>query len=702
MSFVGQSVNRVDGIEKVTGKAKYAADFHLPQMSYAVLLGSPIASGKITHLDTTGAEKAPGVILVLTHKNRDRLGNLPFGPMDPGYSDDAQPALSDETIQRTGQYVAIVVAESIQQARYAATLIDVQYEEKPFHVDIELPAETFFPAETLGEKLQISRGDVEQALNAADVRLHISYKTPNEHPCALEPHTSIVSWKDEKLTVYESTQYIVGIQAGLKAAFRLKSDQIHVISPFVGGMFGSKGLTTQHLILTAMASMHLNRPVKTVLSRRQVLTNVGHRTETFQKFEVGANRDGKITAMKHDVRTHSSMSAGKDDFIEQVSFTSRKLYDIPNYATTHEVVKTNLARPSWMRAPGEQPCQFAQESMLDELAYALKMDPVELRRRNDAKINPDNKLPFSSKHLVECYERGAERFGWSKRNPEPRSHRDGDTLIGWGMATATYPAYIMGATVRIRIEEKNDRVHATVSTAGSDVGTGLYTVMTLTTADALGLEPDQVTARLGDSTFPQCAVAGGSNLTASVTTAILKACEKVRKKLPALDELGFIEEEAKSEMVMGENEEYTFQSFGAHFAEVRINPEIGKIRVSRFVSVFDAGKIMSAKTARSQFIGGIVFGIGGALLEDLTVDTAHGKIVHDDLATYLVPVNSDIPEIDVSWIGEPDYNFNPSGCRGIGEIGNTGSAAAIANAVYHATGVRVREFPMTVEKILKK
>lgn len=715
-SWIGQSIHRVDGLAKVTGLAKYAADFNLAQMTYAVLLGSPVASGKITRIDTTQAEKAPGVVLVLTHKNRGPLGKLPDEGMVPGIPDDHRNPLADEKIIRADQYVAVVVADTLQQARYAATLVDVEYEKDSFHMDLEGPAKTFFPEETLGEKLQISRGDVTKALKEADVRVDATYTTPNEHSCALEPHATVAYWVNDTLTVYESTQWIVGTQAGLKAAFNLKDEQVRVIAPFVGGMFGSKGTTAQHLILTAIASKRLSRPVKTVLTRQQVLTNVGHRTETQQRFELGATRDGKITAMRHAVRSHTATNAIEKDFVEQVSFTSRKLYNIPNYATTHEAVLTNLVRPGWMRAPGEQPCQFAQESALDELAYALRIDPVELRKINDAKINLDKGHPFSSKHLVECYERGAERFGWSKRNPEPRSMRDGNSLIGWGTATATYPAYLMGATVRIRLELVDDGVRAVVMTAGSDVGTGLYTVMTLTAADALGLRPDQIKAELGDSSFPQCAVAGGSNLTASVSNAILGACDEIKIQLTKLAGVeldpsqylltlrrarrDFIEAESTTEMVMGENKEYTFQSFGAHFAEVRVDPLIGKIRVSRYVSVFDAGKIISPKTARSQLIGGIVFGIGGALFEDLNVDTVHGKMANPDMAGYLVPVHADVCDIDVSWIGEPDYNFNRAGCRGIGEIGNTGSAAAIANAVYHATGVRVREFPITPDKIL--
>jgi len=696
-SWIGQAVNRVDGRAKVTGQAQYAADFHLPQMTHAVLLGSPIPSGKIVSIDATAAEKSSGVLLVLTHKNRGPLGKLTQGGGAPGAGDDVREALEDARILRTGQYVAIVVAESLPQARYAATLIDVEYEADEFHVGLDDGAKTFFPKQTLGKDLQISRGDVSRALEEADVTIDVTYQTPNEHPCAMEPHATIASWANDALTVYESSQFVQGTQVGLAAALQLKENQVQVVAPFVGGMFGSKAMVGQHLVLTALASRRLSRPVKTVLSRTQIFANVGHRTETRQQFVLGAARDGKITAMGHKVKTHSSINTLETDFFEQVSFPSRLLYNIPNYETTHEVARVNLVRPSWMRAPGEFPCQAAQECALDELASTLKIDPIELRRVNHAKINLENGLPFSSKHLLECYDRASERFGWSKRNPEPRSMREGDTLVGWGMATATYPGYLMGATVRVRLEKDGK---ATVSTGGSDAGTGLYTVMTLTAADLLGLNPDRVTAVLGDSSLTQCAVAGGSNLTASVSTAIAMACDAIKKKMGDLDKNGFVEAEGKSEPIFGENKDYAFQSFGAHLCEVRIDPLIGKIRVSRFVSVFDAGRIISAKTARSQLIGGIIFGIGAALFEDLSVDAEHGKFASPDMAGYLVPVHADIGDIDVSWIGEPDYNFNRMGCRGIGEIGNTGSAAAVANAVYHATGIRIREYPITPEKIL--
>jgi xanthine dehydrogenase YagR molybdenum-binding subunit len=477
-----------------------------------------------------------------------------------------------------------------------------------------------------------------------------------------------------------------------------------------------------------------------VLSRTQVLTEVGHRTETIQEFEIGAKRDGTLTAMRHLITTHTALN---DEFVEFASVASRMLYHVPNYQTQHEVVRLNVMKPSWMRAPGEAPGQYALESALDELAYRLEMDPVELRRRNHAEINLDKCKPFSSKHLLECYERGAERFGWAARNAKPRSMRDGGTLLGWGMATATYPGYTMGASVKVRLEHSRGGVRAIVSTAGSDVGTGMYTMLAITAAEELGLPVEQVSVELGDSKLLNCAVAGGSNLTSSTAPAATDACVEIKRELlkiagktadgftgaqgreaefvfrngrvahrsdPA-HSIGYedllslggrdaIEAVGETKPIFGHNDQYAFQSFGAHFIEVRVTEEIGRIRVSRIVSVFDCGRIISAKTARSQFIGGIVFGIGQALLEELVYDREHGQAVNADLAGYLVPVHADVPEIDVSWIGEPDLNFNSVGCRGIGEIGITGVAAAIANAVFHATGKRVRDLPITPDKLL--
>jgi xanthine dehydrogenase YagR molybdenum-binding subunit len=740
-TLIGTPVSRVDGRRKVTGAAPYAAEVALPNMAHAVLVDSAAPSGRVARLDTAAAEHAAGVLLILTHQNRGPLARALYDPYGGGSMPESRPPLEDARILHAGQCVAMVVAETLEQARHAASLIHVEYEPAPFAVAMEDARQTTYqPKQTLGEELQVQRGDPEGALASAEIRVDVTYTTPTEHPCAMEPHAAVASWAGDTLTVYNSTQWVMGDQAVLAAAFGLQREKVRVLAPFVGGMFGSKASTGPHVILGALASRRLGRPVKTVLSRQQVLTDVGHRTETVQRYELGAARDGRLVAMRHHTLSHT---APEDEFVEATNLGSRQLYACPNYAGTHDIVRLNVVQPGWMRAPGEATCQMALESAMDELACALEMDPVELRRRNHAEINPHTGKPFSSKHLLACYERGAERFGWERRKPQPRSMRDGDTLLGWGMATATFPGILMGATVRVRLERDGSGVRAVVSTAGNDSGTGMYTMMALTAAEGLGLPLERVTAELGDSHLTYCPVAGGSNLTASTAPAIMDACTEVRRQLLDLaapmadgftgarerpDEYLFsdgrvalrsepshgisytdllarsgrdrLEAEAKTEPVFGQNDRYTFQSFGAQFVEVRVHPEIGRIRVSRVVSIFDVGRVMNAKAARSQLIGGIVFGIGAALLEELVYDRAHGQAVNADLAGYLVPVQADVPEIDVSWIDEPDLNFNSLGCRGLGEIGITGAAAAIANAVYHATGMRIRDLPITPDKLL--
>ena len=741
-TLIGSSVSRVDGYLKVTGAAQYAAEMVLGEMTHAVLIGSPVAAGTIGDIDTAAAEKAPGVLLVLTHKNRGPLRSMPTEMDQGGVTAESRIPLEDQRIFHAGQYVAMIVAERAEQARDAASQLKIAYRRAPHAVALEDAAGTKYkPHDFMGDPLQIERGDVAKALTEAEVLLEETYITPNAHPCALEPHACITSWSaDGALTVYNTTQWIMGDRAVLQAAFELPPGKVRVLCPYVGGMFGSKGAVGAHVVLAAIASRRLRRPVKVVLSRTQVLLNVSHRTETVQRFQIGARRDGTITAMRHHVTTHTSVA---DEFAEPASVSTRMLYAIPNYQTSHELIRLNVMKPSWMRAPGEAPGQYGIESALDELSYQLKIDPVELRRRNHAAVNPHSNKPFSSKHLLECYERGAERFGWPKRNPQPRSMRDGNTLIGWGMATATYPGYRMGATVDVRLQREPDGVRAYVSTAGSDVGTGLYTMLAVTAADQLGLPVERITVRLGDSELAPCAVAGGSNLTASTAPATADACVGIKRRLLQIaaetadgftgaeehvddflfrdgriahrsapqHSIGYadlmslgrrdsIDAQGRTEPIFGQNDQYSFQSFGADFVEVRVQEEIGRVRVSRVVSVFDCGRIVSTKTARSQFLGGIVFGIGHALLEEIAYDREHGQSANSDLASYLVPVNADVPEIDISWIGEPDYNFNPIGCRGIGEIGITGVAAAIANAVYHATGVRVRDLPITPDKLL--
>jgi xanthine dehydrogenase YagR molybdenum-binding subunit len=708
---IGTPVNRVDGRKKITGAAKYAADLMKGnEIAHAFLVGSAVAAGRITNIDSAAAESATGVLLILTHKNADRFTNIPVELGPGGVAPESRTPLSDDCIYYAGQCVAAVVAETAEQARFAASLLEISYEKNSWAVTVEEARGTLYqPAQFMHESMQVKRGDVDGALAAADVRLEATYRTPVESACALEPHAAIAEWIDGRLRVYNSSQFISGDAAGLSTAFNLSPDQVEVICPFTGGMFGSKAAMFPHILLAAAAARRIGRPVRAVLTRQDVLTSIPHRTDTIQKFELGAKSDGTLTAMRHYTLSHTSL---KDEFIEPTNLTSRHLYEVPNYQGLHELVRINVMKPAWVRAPGEAPCQFALESALDELAVKLQMDPLELRRRNDSNAHGQTGKPYSNKRLLECYEVGEQRFGWKKRPAAPRSMREGDCLIGWGMATATYPGYLMGATIRVRLENTGGQVRATVSTAGSDVGTGMYTMLAITASDYLGLPLEQIEVKLGDSALPPCAVAGGSNLTASTAPAVLGACQAMRKKLGCAPGVPLsqafqasgqtaLEETFQTAPIFGNNDQFTFQSFGAHFVEVRVHEDIGRIRVSRIVSAFDCGRIISPKTARSQYMGGIVFGIGQALLEELVYDPQTGRAVNADLAGYLVPVHADVPEIDISWLDKPDFNFNPIGCRGLGEIGITGVAAAIANAVYHATGVRLRDLPLSPHKFLK-
>lgn len=698
-ALIGTPANRVDGRLKVTGAAKYAAEsLSGKTVTHAALVGSPVAGGRIKTIHDAKAKAVPGVLLVLTSDNRGPLGKLPTGLGQSGGASEDRLPLDDDRIHYAGQYVAMVVAETFEQACHAASLLEIEYAKDRHATAFEEAASTAYkPKDFMGEDVQLSRGDVERALREANAAIDATYITPTEHPCAMEPHATIASWSDGALTVYNSTQWVKGDAGVLAAAFGLAPEQVTVLCPFTGGMFGSKATTGAHVILAAIASRRLNRPVRSVLTREQVLTTVGHRPKTVQRVELCAQKDGTLTGLRHHTTSHTAL---KDEFIEPVNITSRHLYPIPNFTGIHHAVRVNVMKPAWMRAPGEAPCQFALESAVDEMAYELALDPLELRRRNHATHNLHTGKPYSAKHLLECYERGAERFGWAKRPPRPRAMRDGNALLGWGMATATYPGYTMGASVRVRVEGSGSSMHAVVSTAGIDVGTGMYTMLAVTAADRLGLPIERVKVELGDSQLPQCAVAGGSNLTSSTAPAVADACKKIRQELLTRTGSGPIEAESSTQPIFGQNDKFAFQSFGAHFVEVRVEEDIGRIRVSRVVSVFDCGRILSAKTTRSQFIGGIVFGIGAALLEHLVYDREHGRAANADLAGYLVPVHADVPDIDVSWIDEPDPNFNSLGCRGVGEIGITGVAAAVANAVYHATGVRVRELPITPDRLL--
>ncbi|HET6145415.1 MAG TPA: xanthine dehydrogenase family protein molybdopterin-binding subunit, partial [Candidatus Acidoferrales bacterium] len=576
--------------------------------------------------------------------------------------------------------------------------------------------------------------DVDGGLAQAEIKIDQVYTTPIEHHNPMEPHATIAQWDGNHLTLHDATQNIFGVRGTIAQIFAISEEQIHVIAPFIGGAFGCKGQTWSHVPLAAMAAKHVNRPVKLVLERPQMFGPVGARPRTHQHLTVGATREGKLTAIRHEVHAHTSVL---EDYLESSAFPTRVMYACENISTTHRIVPLNLGTPTYMRAPGVATGTYALEVAMDELAHQIKVDPLQLRLLNYTDVDPHTKAPFTEKSLRECYVRGAEKFGWAKRDPNPRSMKRGSQLVGWGMATETYPANRLPASALVRLQP-NGRV--LVASGTEDIGTGMYTIMTQVAADALDVPVEIIDARIGDTSFPQAPLAAGSMSTASVMPAVQAAAQDARNKLINLateDPMsplhrahaedieikngtlvlksdatqsepfasivarhGVSGVEGRSQVKPENDEKYSRHSFGAIFAEVTVDPDLGMVRVPRIVAVYDVGKLLNAKTARNQFIGGIVWGVSLALFEETYVDDRNGRIVNANLAEYRVPVNADIGEIDVSAIDVPDTKFNPLGARGIGEIGITGTGAAVANAIFHATGKRVRDLPITPEKLL--
>jgi len=705
---VGRAVVRKDGIKKVTGTATYTADFRPARLAHALLVSSTVPAGKIVRLEVDPALRAPGVLAVVTHLNAPRLKSP--GSMATGgeFAEHFFP-LQEPEIHFWGQYVAVVVADSLERAEDAAARVRVEYAAAPFQIDMEGNAvELIEPAKAMGRKVQIERGRLAEGLGAAEVTVDETYRTPVYHHNAMEPHATIADWTDELLTIYEPTQWVMGLRSVVSKAFDPEAEKVHVISPFVGGGFGSKGFSWPHTLAAAMASRAAGRPVKLVLSRAMMFTSVGHRAATRQAVRLGATREGRLTAIKHATLTAGSI---KNEYLETCGLATSMLYACPNVSVTHRLARLNTGTPCPTRAPGEAPGTFALECAMDELAVKLALDPIELRIRNHAERDPQEDKPFSSKHLLECYRRGAVLFGWDRRNAQPRSRQEKGEWIGCGMATATYPANKRDGSAAVRIYGDGRVV---VRSATHDLGTGTYTTLAQVAADALGVPLERVSCELGDSLLPKAGVSGGSSTSASVAPMVQEAAQKLRAKLEKFSSLteavadsgtGFVEAEAETGRMAAAAAELvkkgpSTHSFGAQFVEARVNIATRQVRVSRVVSVIDAGRILNPLTARSQIQGGIVWGIGMALLEHTDWDPSRGYPVTRNLADYLVPVNADIPDITVEFTDYPDLQFNSVGVRGIGEIGITGTVAAVANAVYNACGVRVRDLPVSLTKLL--
>lgn len=740
---VGPAPSRVDGRLKVTGGAKYAVEFEVAKCAYGWPVESNIAKGKILSIDATAAKSAPGVLAVLTHENAPKMKE-PVAKKDraqtKGIRNEERLPLSDGNVHYAGQYVALVVAQTIAQAQHAASLVRVSYApEEPLLTMDAAEHKAVKPKENNAQPVQIKKGDVDLALKDASlVKVEQTYRTPTETHNPIEMSGTIAAWEgDRKLTLYDATQFVKGVQSVVARAYDLELENVRVICPFVGGAFGCKGAVWPHVFLAAMGAKAAGLPVKMHVPRKNMFTGTGHRTPTTQTISLAATRDGKLQAIQHVTHT---LTSPVGEFTESCGARSTGvMYESPAIRIEETVYPVNIATPTFMRAPGECPGTYALEAAMDELAYALKMDPLALRLANHSDKNPTKEVPFSAKHLQECYSLGAEKFGWAKRNREPRSMREGDLLVGWGMATATYPAHKMTAAAKVQLRADGS---ATVQCATHDLGTGAYTAFTQISSEQLGLPFDKITFELGKSDFPFGPVAGGSNSTGTVGTAIHAVAQLLHQALAEMavkdsksplyrlspndiamvapGRIGSKIDNGKSDSYVDilrragrnslevesklkdeeENKKLAFQSWGAQFVEVKIDPLLPRVRVSRVVSVMNCGRVVSAKTARSQIMGGVVMGIGMALMEETVYDGNTGLPATRNLADYHVPTNADIPEIDVHFVGEPDFAFNPIGARGMGEIGITGTAAAVANAVYHATGKRVRDLPITPDKLM--
>ena len=737
--YIGTGTSRIDGVAKVTGEAKYAAEFNAPGLLHSSVVTSTIAKGRITRIDTAAAKQVKGVIDVFTHANRPQMAEN-----DEAYKDDIAPLgspfrpLYDDRIMFNGQPIALVVAETSEVARFAASLVRVEYEKEAHVTDVYRRRDAAIPVKPPTNEIEAlftppkPRGSPDQALASAAVRHEAEYYTPIEHHNPMELYASTVIYEgDGKLLVYDKTQGVQNVQRYLCGVFGMKPEDVHVMSPFVGGGFGS-GLRPQfEVVLAVLAALALRRSVRVVLTRPQMYA-LGYRPAMIQRIALGANTRATLDAITHDAVTVTSQY---EDYYRQEAGWSGVLYTCPNARYAHKLAKLDLPTSCDMRCPSAATGVYALECAMDELAIALKIDPLELRLRCYSDRDQNNDRPFSSKALRECYRQGAEAFGWDKRNPDPRSMRDGGDLVGWGMATGIWDALQAPITVRIAVSANG---YAQVACATSDIGTGTYTIMAQVAADMLGLPLENISVQLGDSSLPQSPVEGGSWIAASVSSGIVTTANLIRDELLRLakqmpnsplanstsGEVALVDgkvvskgdpsrsvsiadamrhstvDRVEREITTNPGEDArAHNTHSAVFAEVKVDEQLGVIRVTRVVSAVAAGRILNTKTASGQILGSIVWGIGMALREETLIDHRDGRIANANIAEYLVPVNADVQDIKVIFVDEPD-DSNPLGVKGVGEVGIVGVAAAIANAVYHATGKRVRDLPITLDKLM--
>ena len=731
--IIGAGTRRVDGRLKVTGAAKYTADQHLDNMAYAYGVFSTVASGRITNIDTAEARKLPGVIDIFHHGHFSNLYRVPktkdspTSKLNAAVVDEHRLPFEDDKVSHAGQFVALVVAETFEQARAAAYAVKVSYETGAVIANLDQAVKAH-GVEKAGSGHE--RGKAAEAFDQAPLRIDATYGTPVETHNPMEMHATVASWQDGKLHVYEASQGVVVHRATLARVFGIMPDRVNVEAPFIGSGFGSKLWAWPHAIAAAAAAREVGRPVQLVVPRMQMFTTTGHRPETRQHMRLATDESGKLSSLRHESINTTSFI---DQYTETCGSVTTGLYSCENVLVSHSTTQVNHGTPTSMRAPGAAPGLFALESAIDEMALAANLDPLEFRKRNFAEMDEGEKLPWSSNHMMEAYDRGAAKFGWDKRLPEIGSMRDGSEVIGYGMAACNWEAFRTPADARVGL-----RADGTIEvTCGvQDIGTGTYTIVAQAVSAVTGVPIERINVRLGDASFPAGPVSGGSWATASVLPAVAKATRDAIDQLKVIAagegspfakakpdtlklENGKLSDgkqsvdfadilksqkvaaaEAEGHSEANTNDKLSFRSFGAHFVEVRWDAGISRLRVSRVVSAIDVGRIINSKTAANQVEGAVVMAIGMALFEATEYDERTGLPVNNNYAEYVVPVHADQPEIDVILLDYPDYGLNEFGARGIGEIGTTGLAAAVANAVYHATGKRVRQLPITLEKLM--
>ncbi|WP_291687096.1 xanthine dehydrogenase family protein molybdopterin-binding subunit [Bradyrhizobium sp.] len=734
-SNIGQPLTRREGVLKVKGEARFAADNHPPGMLHAVLAVSQIARGRVNFLDIQAAKGHPGVVEVMTPANRPPLAEDPDAKTNPFMF--RLDLLQNDQVRYANQPIAVVIAETLEAATEGAALLSPRYDVLPARVGLDSGESFVPPAVGVGNPSEMRRGDVEAGLSAASKRIDATYETPAQYHNAMEPHAIVAAWDGDKLSIDTPSQGLAIAQGRLAGLFGISPDKIHIRSPFLGGGFGSKGLMSGPQVLGILAARLVGKPVKLVLRREHMYGPVGHRSASRQRLRIGLDGDGLLTAIDHHARIASSSF---DDFFEPAADASHTLYASPAIATSHDAVRVDAGTPLFMRAPGEATGSIALESAIDEAAWACGIDPLTFRIKNYAEVEPISGKPFSSKALRQCYAQGAERFGWARRPLEPRQMRDGaGLLVGWGMGTATFPALMFAAEARAALRGDGSGL---MEIGAHDMGQGAWTALGQIAADSLGLDVDRVEFRSGTSDLPDAGIAGGSAHTATAGMAIHNAGAAVIAKLADLatgDERSSLfgagnagvtardgrlfrrDDESRSESYVdilkraglaqieasgkgaadpAAQSTYAMHAHGAVFAEVKVDPDLGQIRVTRMVGAFATGRIINPRMVQSQIFGGMIWGMSFALHEKAIIDHRSGRILNANLAEYYVPVNADVPPMEALMIDEYDPHVNALGIKGVGEIGVTGSAGAVANAVWHATGIRVRRFPIGIDDLV--